>query len=129
MGIVDSFREKMTIPRWRNAAYGVGLACMATLIAPFVTTPKTNRAYLHQLIETNTMDKTAKRLMDIQRQKRMYPEEDLARGEALIAERLNNFARAYELTSDPYLDQKADSESGRILAGKIMKAAGIVEPF
>jgi hypothetical protein len=89
----------------------------------------TNRAYLRKLLDTKTVEQTASKLVAVWKSAGQNLEEgmtweDLERrlSECTVAE-----ARRYLESGDPYLNERADDATPKVLVGKFFGACGAAD--
>ena len=103
----------------------------ARALSPLIRFPwqhRTNRAYLHSLIEDGYMQKTAHALVEKMKPQRPDLEEfGWHIIENNMSQRMTQVAYAYAASNDPYLEQEADGQSGLVLASKILGDAGLAQ--
>ena len=112
----------------KSVFYLCAITLAASAIRPLFFSPKTNRAYLHKIIEEGYIKKTAHALVEQAKSANSGAQLEARwkEVEGEVAAKMLLVAEEYEKSSDPYLDEKADGQSGQILATKIMRASGLM---
>jgi len=96
----------------------------------FSKAPQTNRQYLQDVIETHTLDKTAKAVvakLKSSPQQQPVSQEEWDRMEAGLIESMNIRAKIYIQSNDPYLDATANDETPKILSTRLLRECGVVD--
>lgn len=100
------------------------------IYSAFNKAPQTNRQYLKSVIETHTLDKTAKAVvakLKSSQQQQPLSQEAWDQMEAGLIESMNLRAKIYIESNDPYLDAMANMDTPKILSTRLLRESGVVD--
>jgi hypothetical protein len=98
--------------------------------AVFYKPDKTNRAYLQELIDSDTIREMPKRLVAQMRsdpKNKNFTDHDWESIDRGLSECISKQSSQYVASGDPYLKARANKETPNILASRFLKACGAID--
>ncbi|MBI5044289.1 MAG: hypothetical protein HZC10_10780 [Nitrospirae bacterium] len=130
MDIGNQLRKRLgplTLSGWLSLFL---VALVGGVILSYVQPSKTNRTYLKELIESDTIEKTAIEFVAVVRKTdnaRTANETEWKQIEKGLSECMVREANKYVASNDPYLEAKADKTTPHILAKRFLRACGATD--
>lgn len=118
-------------PKWWLFGQILLIALLASIVSAVAWKPtKTNGMYLDELIESRTLEKTAAELISRLRsspETKDFTQSDWQQMESGLSLCSVKQAKAYAASSEPYLRERANTETPKILANRFLKACGALD--